>query len=385
MSLDATLLTRYSDAPTPAVEISSIAQTLEDILLIGSGNSGETVAMRVDALACGDGIRLATCGINNDALPPRSLQVRSPDGMTMIQLTDRLILRGDNPREQLRAYPLLERRYQTLLRGIPVLETYPRAGHGGHGHPVISALDMDLHITALQAYLRRAFRWLRDDGDEGGPGGWAQLARTAQRRAAQRSRHLRIAIIGGGSGSMGNAAHHRLPYLLRHLLHELDIRDYELWGFVLGPQAFTGLTPFTRHNYRALMQSLSYMTHHGHRYAYHTGLTIDSKAPPYDRLFLFDDPSIPNDGARVVEADLERFFDQAALNIYLLLTRGTIWQTIASHTANDTGLHDDGCLRYLHTVRSAMADVDREHLRELLSLRIESRLLTALASRLTPA
>jgi hypothetical protein len=124
------------------------------------------------------------------------------------------------------------------------------------------------------------------------------------------------------------------------------------------------------------------MTRHGQRRAYINGLELDIQAPPYDRLFLLDDPNLPGEGSAVTEAEQEAFFDRSALSIYLLLACGTVWQTVASHTANDDGTLDDGRPRYLHTVRAALADVDRAHVRELLAARVKASLLETLVARL---
>lgn len=382
-TLDIAALRRFdSAAPTVATPPSG-PPVSGDLLLIGAGNSGETLAQRVAALARGDGLRLAACGLNNDGLAPRALLVRTPEGTSEpVDLAERLLFGGDNPRDRLRDYPLLERRYALLLRGIPVFETFPRAGYGGHGHPAVSALDIDLNISAVLTFLARQIRRLRGEEAEGGRSDWDRLLAAHRRQHAARSRRLRVVILGGGSGSMGNAGHQLLPYLVRHLLHEAGVTDYELWGVVLGPQAFSGLTPYTRHNYRALIHALDRLTCNGQRRAYINDLEIAMQAPPYDRAFLLDDPALGGDGGRIAEADLERFLDRAALSLALILARGTVWPTIASHLANDDATGIDGRMRYFHTVRAAMADVDRPQLTAALADRLEVAALDALAGRL---
>lgn len=358
--------------------------TAPGLLIVMGGNAGEAVGLRLCALAWGDGLDLERLGINNDELPPRPLTVRLPDGShVLLELTERLVLGGDNPRDRLRDYPLLDGRYTTLLRGVPVLETFPRAGRGGHAMPAVSGLDIDLAIEQLFAALKQALRraCAADQGADG-LSDWQRLVEGLRVQAAVR-RRLRILVIGGGCGSMGNAAHQLLPYLLRHLLDELGVADYELWGAILGPQAFTGLTPFTRANHLALLQAIDHMARHGQRRSYINGLTIDRKAPVYDRVFLLDDPNLPGQGQRVSPGELDSFFDRVALSLYLLLARGTVWQTVASHRANDLELVEDGRPRYLNTVRSVIADADRPAIRALLAARLEADLLAAVADRLT--
>jgi len=354
----------------------------QDVLLISAGNSGESVALRCQALGVSDGRFLPAAGINNDRLAPRPIPVRQPDGTrTPLTLTERLVLEGDNPRDQLAEYPLLAARYQHLLRGIPVLETYPRAGAGGHGHPVISALDLDLHSEAVWAFLRRSVRHLHAAPVVAAGQSEIQrlIAQSRQQQATGREKH--IVVIGSACGAMGNAAHHLLPYLLRAVLAEQGIPSYQLWGVILGPRAFTGLTPFVRHNYRALLESLEYMHRHGQQRTYLHDRTIAQQQPPYDRVFLLDDPALPGAGSRVTEPELDGFLDRAAVSLYLLL-RGTVWQTIASHIANDDGVtRGDGRLRYLHTVHGVLAGIDRAHLTDLLTTALARRLLAQFQQR----
>ena len=379
MLLDIGSLTRYTAVAPPDEARSSRPPALSDLLVVMVGNSGESVGCRIQALGTSDGVTIVGCGINNDGLAPRPLTVRMPDGALLaVPACERLVMGGDNPRDQLRDFPLLDQRYHPLLRGIPVYETFPRAGYGGHGHPAISALDIDLHIVPILALLRQALHGLIDDGaNHDARSDWARLTARVRSQAANRSRRLRILIVGGGGGSMGNAGHHLLPYLVRHLLQEMGVREYELWGAVLGPQAFAGLTPFVRHNYRALLEALDAMARCGQQRSYINGLEVASQAPPYDQLFLLDDPALPNGGPRVTEVEQEGFFDRAALSLYLLLARGSVWQTIASHTANDRGEPVDGRLRYLHSVRATLATVDRARLQELLAAEMRARLLAA--------
>ncbi len=380
MSLDIQQLQRYAgqDRATTTAARETVRYPPLDphILIMGVGNSGEAVTLRMLALGMNDGQRFSGLGINNDRLAPRPVPVRTLTGtIEPLALTPRLILDGDNPRDQVGDYPLLQQRYARLLRGISVFETYPRAGAGGHGHPVISALDLDLHIDAVLATLRRAVRPLR--GEPPRVPGQSDMQRlVAQQQQRQESTQEPIIVVnGGGGGAMGNVGHHFLPYLLRHTLAEQGITSYQLWGVLLGPRAFSGLTPFVRHNYRALLESLEHMHRHGQHRRYVNDLEIAMQQPPYDRVFVIDDPALPAEGARVTEAELEGFLDRAALSMYLLL-RGTVWQTIASHVANDDGVvRDDGRLRYLNTVNAAMLGMDRAHVAEWLTTRLAQRLL----------
>lgn len=357
-----------------------------DLLLIGAGNTAEAVVLRLLALAWQEGVGYAGYGLNNDALAPRPIVVQRADGTrTELTLTDRLVLADDHPRATLRQYPLLIQRYATLLRGIPVFETYPRAGHGGHGYPMIAALDLDLQLPRVQAFLRQMLRPLRDPWRAGNQpaSDWERLRTTVQQRQQTHNRP-RILILGSGCGAMGNAAHHLLPHLIRHHLADLGVTAYDLWGIVLGPRAFTGLTPFVQYNYRILMEALDAMTRHGLDRRYLPDLHLVLPVPPYDRVFLLDDPHLPGDGLAVTETELELFLDQVALSLFLLL-RGTVWATLASHLANPDRVVRPAVAgpRFLHTVRGVLAGSDQHQLHALLTGHLEHQVLTRLHAHLT--
>jgi hypothetical protein len=354
-------------------------------VLLGVGNSGEAVVLGCHALAYADGSWLPIGGLNNDRLPPRPLRVRRPDGSAgVLDLSERLVLDGDNPREQIADDPLLAARYARLLRGIPVFETYPRAGAGGHGHPVVSALDMDLHIDAVLGSLRRLLRHLRA-APPSLPGQSAIQRLMGQGgRPQEPARAKRVVLVGGGCGAMGNAGHQLLPYLVRRQLAEQGMPGTELWGVVLGPRAFTGLTPFVRQNYRALLEAIEHQSRHGQRRAYRNDLELAIPQPPYDRVFLLDDPTLPGAGTRVSAAELDVFLDRAALTLHVLL-RGSVWPTVASHTANDDGVtRADGHLGYLHTAAVALVAADRAHLTEVLAADLVVRALDRFRAQVAP-
>jgi hypothetical protein len=384
MTLDVRNLQRYERGTraTPADSDAERLPALPDTVVLGAGNSGEAVTLRCLGLAVADGAWLHCAGLNNDRLAPRPLPVRRPTGaVEPLALAERLVLDGEHPRERVQDDPLLAPRYRSLLRGVPVFETYPRAGAGGHGLPAISALDMDLHSTELLAWLRRQLRPLRDaPASAAGASDLQRVVVQAQRRP-EAPREKRVLLIGGAAGAMGNAAHHLVPPLVRHVLAEQGIGNYQLWGVLLGPRAFSGLTPYVRQNTRALLESIEQMSRTGVERAYSPDLAVRLQQPPYDRVFLLDDPTIPTTGAVASEAELERFFDRAALSVSALL-RGTTWPTLASHIANDDGVpREDGRLRYLHTVRASLLAADRGRLRELLGGAIAAELADRFVAR----
>jgi len=346
--------------------------------------------VRIQAHAWRDGYHIPALYLNNDAHGPTPIPVRFPNGeIVPVRAEERYVLGAEgNPRDQIKEHPLLVRRYSQrgLLRGIPVFETYNRGGRGGHSIPVISAMDIDLHIEELYAFLRRGLRWLRGDiQDLQARSDLERILKEQARKQQAEAQSWIILIIGGGAGSFGNAAHQLLPYLVRSILQDMEIHNYELWGVVLGPRAFTGLTPDIAFNYRALLESLEHMAWHGQRREYINGLVIDTAVPPYDRVFLMDDPTLPAEGPVVTERELERFFDRAALSLHLLLNTGA-WDVVASHAANPRAgapAVTDHRVRWLHTVSGELAGADREGLLDLLSLTQEAKLLDEFVTRLS--
>ncbi len=385
MSLDVRNLQRYGRgdrAAQLAPDDSQRPPAQRDVVALCAGNSAETVGLRAKAIAYSDQVWLHVAGLNNDRLPPRPLPVRRADGTSgVLALTERLILDGEHPRERVQDDPLLAARYADLLRGVPVFETYPRAGAGGHGLPVISALDMDLHLDQILGWIRRHLALLHDTPTTNtGASDLQQLVQRAQRRT-DTPRERRVLVIGGASGAMGNAAHHLLPPLIRYVLAEQGVTNYQLWGVLLGPRAFTGLTPYVRQNARALLEALEYMSRHGMHRAYSPEVVVRAQQPPYDRVFILDDPSIPAAGTTATEAELERFFDRAALSVATLL-RDSTWATVASHIANDDGVpREDGQLRYLHTVQTALLAADRPRLHAMLTAALASEVANRFLTR----
>ncbi|MBI5650384.1 MAG: hypothetical protein HZC40_08065 [Chloroflexi bacterium] len=362
------------------------------VFLIAIGNSAEEVALRLRALAWKDGYDVPILFLNNDIAAPNVISVRLSNGQfAQLIAEDRFVIGGEgNARDQIKDHPLLAERYlrQGLLRGISVFETYPRGGHGGHSLPIISALDLDLHCAEVYAFLRKGLAWLRD----GNSSDLVDARSDIERLIKQRTQMQRVAaeawnvvIIGGGSGSCGNAGHQLLPYQVREILRELGVGNYELTGVVLGPRAFTGLTPNVTLNYYALLQALDFLAQHGQRRRYINGLTIDAATPPYNQVILFDDPWLPREGATVSERELNVFFARAALSLHLWLNTQAN-QVIASRTANPRAdradENTDERVRMFATLNGAVAGADKDGLIEIVALKKQAQLFHALLARL---
>ena len=357
------------------------------VSVIGMGNSGESVAHRVQALSWADGYDIQTAYINNDLHGPSPLAVRLPSGeVGEPSVTNRLVMMTANRRDEIKQFPLLVKRYEKLLRGIPVFETYNQGGRGGHSIPQISAMDYDLHVEPLLNLLRKLLApRLRQDKSLPHATGVQRLLRkrVMQKKAANEAQI--VVVIGGGSGSAGNAGHHLMPYLIRHLLSEMGMNNYELWGVILGPMVFKGLTADTWRNYYGLMRSLEHMTMNGQKREYINGLCIDRAVPPYDRTFLLDDPLAQREEGRVTEDGLNTFFNRAALSLHLLLGTNA-YDVVASHVANpQEGIvaAQEHRMRWLSTVSGQMITVDRQEVQKLLALKVKQKLLADVVTRLS--
>lgn len=373
------------------VEPTKRPPTRRGLFLIACGNSGEEVAMRMLELAWRDGFDIPTLFLNNDAKLPNAVAVRLADGEThWLRAENRLVVGNDgNTRDQIQDYPMLVQRYSphTLLRNIPVYSTFNKGGRGGHAMPVISAMDLDLHIDEVYGFMRKGLNWLRDGATRGEPAArsdYERIIRERTRKSQVTAQSWIVAVIGGASGSFGNASHQIVPYLAREILNELGIKSYELWGLLLGPKAFTGLTDETQRNYFALLTSLDYLARHGFHRQFINGMNIRTASPPYDRLFLLDDAQLPRAQTYVTESELNAFFQHAAVSAHLLLSTEA-WEVIASHHANPTGergAQPDGRLRMWNSVNGALAGADSDALAELVALTHQTQLLDALAAQL---
>lgn len=365
--------------------------TRRGLFVIAAGNSAEETGLNWLELAWRDGFDIPMLFINNDAKAPNPRTLRLSDGQShILRAEERLIVGGDgNTRDQIQDYPLLAARYgaRTLLRNIPVYQTYNRGGHGGHAMPIISAMDIDLHIDALYTFLRKGLSWLRDGATRSEPPARSDLERILKERARKQQATAQawiIVILGGAAGSFGHVSHQLLPYLVREILKELNLRNYELWGVLLGPKAFTGMTDETQRNFFALMMSLDYMARHGQQRPYINGLNINTATPPYDKTFLLDDPLLPRAQTFVTEAELAAFYQRAARSLHLLLATEAS-EVLASHHANPRAGQEnapDDRLRLWNTINGALAGVDREGLMELVAYTRQQQLFDALVAQL---
>lgn len=337
------------------------------------------VAAYLYALGVWHKMRIPVLAIDNDHRLPEP--VRLPDGR-LVQIPQRAMvyLGEDYSRNQIADYPLLVDRYEGtagrpgLLRGISVYESYPEAGHGGGGYPVISAMDIDLSIVEL----RRAIRtWLRtfalpraamvaEEQDF-----WGDLPPVPPDDGAPR--RCTLLYLGGGCGSPGPAGHRLVPYIVRQELRDLSgiagqalPEPYQV-GVVTGPSLYEGFHDRAGANWLATVTELDDLTQHGLDWSFIDGSSVHEAAPPYARIILADGE---REGPRATEEEVTRFHAQLAKTLFVALTSDVFPRTEA---ALNNRRHP------WTTLRAVLAEADLQTAREQARTRLLRHRLKTLA------
>jgi len=313
--------------------------------IIAGGGFGGLTVQEVYALARRDGVALELLRLDNDHLPVDPVPLA--DGQ-LVGLPDEAFLSvgSEHPRDDLRAYPLLVRLYieSGVLRGIPVFETYPVAGAGGGGYPVISAIDLDLNIREVRRSIRRFLRpfgrsYLPDQEDA-----WRSFAsEEADPAAVERPR---IVIVGGACGSFGAASHILLPYLVRDEARRLGLPVPHLIGVVAGPRLYAGLHPRAATNWAATLRQLEALTRDGFQREFLDG-EVGMACPPYDRVILCD---AEPEGECATSEEIRRCAAHVARGLYMILG-SDLWDKVESVGAQER------CTPWT-TLRAVLAQVD---------------------------
>ena len=370
----------------------ALVPAVQGLQVFGCGTAGVRTAQQVQReLMEKAGQRLSVAYFDYPVPAANSIPVRSAPGKVEEIPAEPFCPVGEpkERRDQAKKHTLLRDRYSQLmlLRGIAVFEDRKlgMSGEGGAAIPSITALDIDLNIMRIYAFMQEQLRWL--NGTSNLPGSLSDLAKIVEVIAQQEQRAHRqwiIVLVGGGTGATGNALLQLQPYLVRRILREMGISKYQIWGVVLGPNAFKGLTPFVQTNYQALMYSLDYMANHGLRHEFINGISIDMDQPPFDQVFLMDDNTLEtNEAGRVTDAALDQFFTRAGRAIGVLLGSNA-WDTVAARAVNPDGMViDDGKLRWLNTLSVATAGVNKPALIERAIHLKQAQLLQLMAKRLS--
>ena len=380
----------HSDAqpnaqPNAQVELPPPVQGMQ---IAGLGTAGCKVAQLAerDMLAHGERPSVLHFDYPVPTMPP--LPMKRPNGEVIDVPAEPFCRIGDvgDRRDRAKQYPLLARRYAKLLRGTPVFEDRKLAlsGEGGGAIGAVSALDLDLNIESILAFIAEHHRWMLGvPATHARASDLERIAQVSLQREQTLNRPWVEVFVFGMTGATGNALSQLLPYLVRLVLKDMGLLNVQLWGIALGPQAFKGLTPFVMHNSRALLHSLDHMARHGQRREYINGLRVDMDLPPFDQLFIIDDPTLATDDKnRVTEAALDGFYRRAARTVRLLLTTNA-WDVVSARTINAREREADGDrLRWMNVLNAATAAMDRPMIVDQAIQARQARLLETLAARL---
>jgi hypothetical protein len=330
---------------------------------------------------------VAVYAVDGDAydLPSLALPGYAP---TTFSKEDWIVLGAEKTRDDLRADPFLRARYDRggLWRGVPVSETFQRGGRGGLSYPTYAAAYYESERERALATLHQWVAPLAAPIESGGAGSDLETLyqQHKQTQSAPNAKPHRVAIVGSGVGSWGWIGHALGSYDVRLGIKMLGLVNYELWGFVLGPNLYAGLTPNIKANWRALMDQLRHLSRHGmHRKFGGHGADVDIDAPPYDpgRLFCADQARGPHDGRQATEEELDAFQWRVAAALALLLTSNAGDQLV-SYSANPAGdamtqNHRQGDAIF-GTLGCALAGADVTGIREYLEHGTQLHLLSQL-------
>ena len=255
----------------------------------------------------GTGLRLATHYLAAsllDGLQPSVLHLDSDHGETFatripggewVQLSPSQQVRFgvDDPRAELRKRPEMQRRYQRLLHGIPVSQTYRRGAAQARPYGLI---QYDLSIGAVRAALNadfdRFYPSFQGRGRDGRGRGMGDVL-AHQQAQAQAEQPLLMVYAGSGVGGQGSAVFGAHAYVARHELAKRNARNVTHIGILLGPKAFAGRESQLDTNYAATLRELEAMYCDGFDFVFSDGERVSSDKPPFDQLFLVDLPEWP--------------------------------------------------------------------------------------------
>lgn len=375
-------------AEQPSAQRSDAPPVALGVQLIGLGTAGCKVTLQTVRESVRHGERLAAQYFEypSPALP--TIEAITAKGEMIPIEAKPFCPVGDlgERRDQARQHPLLERRYRLLLRGTSVYEDRRLAlsGEGGGAIGGVVALDVDRNPERFCAFIADNLRWMLGvPAQDQGSTDLEEITQADIQRRQTINRPWVLVFVFGATGATGNALSQLLPYLFRLALKDMGLTNVQLWGVAMGPLAFKGLTPFVMANYRALMFSLDHMARHGQHREYINGLRVDMDLPPFDQLFLVDDPRLKTDDkGRVTEAAQEEFFARTARALRLLLTTNA-WDVVSARAINVNGPQLDDKLRWMTALNAATAGVNRSALYQQAIAARQAHLLDGLARRLS--
>lgn len=356
------------------------------------GGQGKRVGVRLKFILRELGVDYVTvCAVDGDAydLPSLSLPGYAPIAFGK---DEHLVLGAEKTRDDIRADPFLRARYDKggLWRGVPVSETFQRGGRGGLSYPTYAAAYYESERERALAAMHQWMAPLAAPVEPVGTGSDLQMLyqQHKQTQTAPNEKPHRMVIVGSGVGSWGWIGHVLGAYDARLGLNALGLVNYELWGIVLGPNLYAGLTPNIKPNWRALIDQLRYLSRRGlHRKFGSHGAEVDLDAPPYDpgRILCADQARGPQDGRKATEEELDTFQWGVAASLALLLTSDAGDQLV-SYSANPAADEPVRGRRQgeqvFGTLGSALAGADVSGIRQYVEYAYRQHLLAKLREQI---
>ena len=364
-------------------------------LFICLGTSATEVGLYCQCIAAQEGSRLAIASIDNDTNVPAPVKVRGQDGTLLTVSVETPFIMGagqDEPDiEEAMAHPVLKKRYEMLLRGIPLQDL--KAGRGGRSFSAVSALHYDVYYAKWRSYLYDKLRMLqlRSPRSTEIQDSAARIRDVLEaRRAIANAEPPTINVIAGAAGSTGNAGAQITPYPIRDMLrHSLGIHNFNLRLFLIGPNALGNLTRNGTHNVVSLYDSLSHMNVHGFYRQYVKNSDIDTLefhgTAPYDRVFIIDDATLEQKDNKPTTEALTKFKAHAATLIMMFdnSTANKEFESYAAANQTPDGRMPGSEGRWLCGLRGSLLGVDSASVHEMMKHSMQSILLSEVESCLS--
>lgn len=345
------------------------------VLIESKGGTGLRVATHLKALDLLDGQKRIYLHLDSDHGDRYSTTL--PDGTVVGLQPDELCLFGwDDARSQLRRHSALSRRYQTLLRGNPVSQTYKR---GAAQCRPMGLLQYELSFPAILEAKRARLNALYPPTEARGASLQdVVLAREAQLQMAQPLLDVHIASAVGGQGS--SIAIHD-AYATRWLCEQRGIKNVTHVGILLGPQAFQRRERNIELNYTATMRELEKAYRDGFILALPAGEQAAFARPPFDELYLLDLAEWPRSedpDRRLSDTAMDAWLRQVALTVHTYTQRALHdrLESLLLNLANQT----DESLSF-GALNAAMAFADLAALNQAIALDKAAAMLRALLAR----
>ncbi len=356
------------------------------------GGQGKRVGVRLKFILREMGVDyVIVCAVDGDAYDLPSLALPGYPLVTFGK-EEYIVLGAEKTRDDIRADPFLRARYDKggLWRGVPVSETFQRGGRGGLSYPTYAAAYYESERERALATMHQWIAPLASPLEPVGVGSDLEMLYQQHKQAetAPNAKPHRLVNVGSGVGSWGWIGHGLGAYDVRLGMNALGIVNYELWGIVLGPNLYMGLTPNIKANWRALIDQLRYLSRHGlHRKFGGHGADVDIDAPPYDpgRVFCSDQARGPHDGQKATEEELDAFQWNVAASLALLLTSDA-GDLLVSYSANPTADQPASRRRQgeevFGTLGSALAGADVPGIRQFVERTNQQHLLAKLREQI---